>query len=169
MNRRKIIIVGFDCFIVVGFYWILFGLANNPINEFRLLSKGIITQATVDFLDGLDSNKNESMLLLTSYHYRFTTRKGETFKSSQLIFIGLKDVPETAKPKFLANVTYLESNPKISSFTSTIASSFLDLFFRRIGLGLLFVSIIYFPLKFIIRYDYKQSKIEKEESFIISN
>ncbi|MGE6221087.1 hypothetical protein ACQKCH_14765 [Nubsella zeaxanthinifaciens] len=163
MKKRKIIMITVDCFAILGLYSLFFGLTMNPIQEFKLLKNGTIKEGLVERIEGGNSNMNES-LLSNPYHYSFTIDKGEIVKASQLVFISLKDQPETAKPKFSASITYLEDNPDINSFTSTIASSFTDFIFRRIGLGLLFVCLIYVPFRFIILAQFKESQVKNERS-----
>jgi len=152
----------FDGFAILILYYFFFGFVQNPIREFRLLQNGTKQMATVDYIDGLDSNKSNSTFLMHPYNYSFVSVDGKKIKSSQWIFLNLQDQPVTAKPKFSANITYLNSNPNVSQFTSTISTSYSDFFFRRVLLSFLFVSILYFLVKLSLIIDYKERQMEKQ-------
>jgi hypothetical protein len=166
MNKRKYAVIGLDCLVIVALYWLYFGQFNNPFNEFHLIQKGVKTQGTVTYIDGLSTNESNSVFFFHPYHYNFVTSDGITIQAEQQIFYTLKDQPLNQSPSFKANVTYLKDSPNVSSFTSTLATGLLDFFFRKILGGLLWVSIIYIPLRLLIRYERRQSKKIIEEQVL---
>lgn len=122
----------------------LAALDVNPINQYRLLKYGRSTTATVTEMELQKLNANDSAIP-TTYYYTFHTADHTKYSNDKLVWGTVPDVSENAEAPFKAKLTYLPSNPHISSFSYRVPKSLLDLIFPPAAFFIIpFISLCFF-------------------------